>query len=1430
MGAGTSAEQVADKEEQAEQSNDLEQLQQDSQAVEAAEDVKLLHKNGKIAILNGTSEGEETVEVIIEAEDFNGFQEEEVAKDVEQTEPAKVTLNGEQKENMEVVPSDAASKENTKEDGQAETSEINDLSPVSEEKVESPEQSNESQSSEVGFKKVFKFVGFKFTVKKDKTEKSEPVQLLTVKKDEAEVNGTTSQEEQIDAASPDKDQKEPETNDDVQQAESPNGPSPALESPVEILELEKEELQTQTNKEELDVEKDKKSPESPTNAVVTETSSPFRRFFTQGWAGLRKKTSFKKSKEEDPQEVEKHIKGEEQEKTEAPEPVKEEGGAVKEEGEAAPEPVKDESEAAPEKVEEPVPEESSKSATEEPKSTNEANAQISPEEIQADKVPSDQLQETVKADEGTVQITEEESIPEKINVAVSVSSEVEAETDTLEINPENQITDLVSPPSVEVTNESQSEVAPETKVSASEQSELCVSTESGDLEKVQEGITTEAELLSSQEKVKAQSSPLKKLFSSSGLRKLSGKKSKGKKDDDAKTDITGEPALPSSESPEAAEVDSGDSSPSSPDESAEASPTEKPVEEEPQADLEGEATSDGERKKDGITPWASFKKLVTPKRRPKRPSESDKEDEVEKVKTSTMSSTDSGGSVQNQEEAKETSEEQKLEKSTDENKKKADSSVSWDALICVGSSKKRARKTSDSDEEEVPKSQEECKKTDGEAEQTQEPESESPITSSQEQQAQESSSPDQVNSPTEGDGVSTWQSFKRLVTPRRKSKTKADEKPEETAAVSNPEQSTSEGEGSKDESWVSFKKLIPGRRKKRSDAKQEQTSPNADQPEHESAVEDSDEPAVVPLAEFDAAELEKVNAQESVAVSGPADGSGEQKESTEKHSDELVHAVTVTLIEGERAVTSLEERAPSWISAKVAETIEQEEETIKKIKTEITVEETVVLSTVSQVMAETQSTLINEVELTSEALTALEEAIETSCAEETTEMLSAVSQLGESIMSTEQATPVAEDDISVQTLQEQKQITDNILHAVAESAKLSLDVINSENVIAPPNIEDVVQETNTKQYTITLTKNAVAELVEEQKNVSTIVEEHIEEVIIKVTEKVTECVTTIQVKSDEIVSVPTLEQTNTVNDQETEYSSISAEEKIANLVSDAAFEESGEDLQNSAEVKVVEETLDSGKTEVLEEITVVSTSVSLLAEESKVDAPTTVDSGEEVHAEIGVPVSCALRATESIFVSSELQENATLASDLKHAEESAPTPAELKPKDVDPMPLEIEIHVATDRTLEEAAPVADKVEAKEGTFVPDEVRAKESDAVSFEVQAEESYVPPEVQTEEFVAEKCDAVPSEVQPEEGPHVLVEVKTQESDSMSCEMQAEKTAPVLPEVQTQETVHVTSVVEAEAAPVISAAEAEAAPVTSAVEAEEAAPVTSAVEAEEA
>ncbi|XP_063773979.1 A-kinase anchor protein 12 isoform X2 [Pseudophryne corroboree] len=1426
-------------------------------------DMELLHKNGKIAVMNGIGDDEVTVEAGILAEDVNGQQEEVLVVDVEQQEPASQILDMEPTENMAVVPNDTPSKDIAREDGQVDTTEATDTTVI--EEKESPEQPNESQSNEVGFRKVFSFVGFKFTVKKDKTEKSEPVQLLTVKKDEVEVNGTDNHEEPIDAADVGKTETQKETKDVDLQAESGDGSAEAAESPGETPN------ETQNKTEEAEVEKDQKSPESPTNTVVTDTSSPFKRFFTQGWAGLRKKTSFKKSKEEDPQEVEKHIKSEEEEKAEVPEALKAEEATEKETTENV-----------------PVPDDLSKSASGESKEYFKENIEnVAAEEPKPEESSSNEPEETIKSDEGIVTVnTERTSAPES-----NVLSEIKADADTLEAKYENQKAEEISdasPPPIEEINESLPIKASETEVLESQQPQLTSNTECAELEKSQEVITTEADLLSSQEKAKIQGSPLKKLFSSSGLRKLSGKKRKGKKEDDAK-EVTAEPAPVSPESSDAAEGDGGDSSPSSPDEAAETSPTAKELEDAPQnAETEEGTTSDGERKKDGITPWASFKKLVTPKRRPKRPSESDKEDEVEKVKTSTLSSTESAVencSVENQDETKENVEEQKLEKSTEENKKKVDSSVSWEALICVGSSKKRARKTSDSDEEEIHKSQEENKKIE-EVVQTVEIDSDSPITNSQEQQIQESSSPDQANSPTDTDGVSTWQSFKRLVTPRRKSRTRAEDKTEETAVVSIAEQSTSEGEAGKEESWVPFRKLIPGRKKKKSDGKQEHTLNNeTGQAVNEAVEDDYDEPAVVPLSEFDAAEQEKLDAQNSLEDSVPNDVFGEQQGSLEKPSEELIHAVTISVIEGERAVTSLEERSPSWISADVTDTFEHAkntEETVDRIKTEVTVEETIVFSTVSQVMSEAQHTLMNEMELTSEALTALEEAIENSCAEETTEMLSAVSQLGESIVSTEEATPVPEEDASMQNLEEQRKHTDNILHAAAEMAKLSVDALNAGNssiyIIndVPQNLQyevkaDILelQETPCLQKKIEVTSN----------------EKAIENAAISQMEQT---VKTVHSAANEQFVVHTF-----ADEQDKESISISTDEILL-----LTIEKNGGSLLISAEDQLVKEKLESDDVqgdkwlpsltrEQLEkslspieepatkqntdENVTVSTDihpeevVPLLKERQVEEYTALVAASTNEDPKIDAQISNVEESTEQVHESDEkkpehgvfgiikdLPMNVILASsaeqdkdflpDIQVQENNDTTLFEMKetvPVLPDGQVKEEAVHmlnalqkekcilVSTDVQFEESAPVSEELQAKESAPVSAEVHAEERTPVSAVTQAEES----SPVSAELQAQESAPVSAEVQAEESTPVPAGVQAEESTLMSAEVQAGVSAPASAEGQVEESAPVSAKVHAEdSAPVSAKVHAEdSAPVSAKVHAEESAPVSAEAHAEE-
>ncbi|KFQ98001.1 A-kinase anchor protein 12, partial [Nipponia nippon] len=396
----------------------------------------------------------------------------------------------------------------------------------------------------------------------------------------------------------------------------------------------------------------------------------------------------------------------------------------------------------------------------------------------------------------------------------------------------------------------------------------------------------------------------------------------------------------------------------------------------------------------------------------------------------------------------------------EEPKRKVDTSVSWEAFICVGSSKKRARKSSSSDEETEHKLGQESEKIE-ESGQSKETATDAILTSSQESdQGQGNSSPEQAGSPSEGEGISTWESFKRLVTSRRRSKTRMEERTEDSVVGSSLEHSTSDGEPGKDESWVPFRKLMAGRRKKKSDGKPEPTHlKQARDDMAETTEEDSDIPAVVPLSEYEAAEQEKIEAQqakdaEAMRERALEEERAEKLEETlriEQAHEGLVHAVTVTVVEGERAVTSIEERSPSWISAALTECIEQakeeeEKETEKTFESDVIVEEAVVAA---KTVAETgkdisDDTTASELEPSSEAVTALEETAGASCAEETmevslaeetTEMVSAVSQLLETPDTTEEVTPVQEVEATEQNLKELDKQTQKVLHEVAERVK-----------------------------------------------------------------------------------------------------------------------------------------------------------------------------------------------------------------------------------------------------------------------------------------------------------------------------------------------------------------------------------------------------------
>ncbi|CAB1340086.1 unnamed protein product [Coregonus sp. 'balchen'] len=751
-----------------------------------------------------------------------------------------------------------------------ESPDVNNITAAEEKEVE--EKSGEA--NEVGFKKIFKFVGFKFTVKKDKNEKTDPVQLLTVKDKDMEEGETSGSEETKEEAT----NAEEEVKSEEEKATEPETAiididATPVDVPSESVDGKAAEVIREEATDGAEEGATEKEPEDPaaTNPPGQEsTQSPFRRFFTQGiFFNLRKKASIKKPKEEEPKEkaAEEEIK--EGEKTAE--------AVVEEDGEKAKEVV-----------------------------------------------------------EGEVKEVEPVTTPEE------AKPESSPETETAEA------------PVEEIKEEVQAEVVVET-------SEVCISDNAKPAEeKVEEAVeadnapvkvTTEAELLSSQEKVKAQGSPLKKLFTGAGLKKLSTKKQKkDKKDAESKLTESGEQAAELQTSTDSAEVQKPDSGASSPEESGEHALGVEAAQAEASQEADGEVTSSDEgKKKDGIMPWSSFKKLVTPKKRVKRPSESEDEATGEKAKSATLSSTESAVFVEKEkekepeptEEDPKTEATEKLEGSTEESKRmKMDTSVSWEALMCMGGNKKRTRKTSDSEDEET-KIEEEAPQAGEEQAKT----AESPLGSSREADQENTvSSPEPSTSPAAGE--SPWDTLKRLVTHRKKPK--AEDKTDESGA----EPVVSDSEIPKEDSSFSLRKLIPGRRKKK------QLSSDLG-----SGEEDSDTPAVVPLSEYDNEHA--------------------------KTKEEAEFEMTVETVDAKEAApitqaqSSTEERSPSWISATAV--VENLQEIPHDQLSDIPEEGAATPKSADTTLAE------DIVEQTSEAVTCLEQKPELSVAEVTAEMIPAMS-------------------------------------------------------------------------------------------------------------------------------------------------------------------------------------------------------------------------------------------------------------------------------------------------------------------------------------------------------------------------------------------------------------------------------------------------------
>ncbi|KAG1946562.1 A-kinase anchor protein 12 [Pimephales promelas] len=326
--------------------------------------------------------------------------------------------------------------------------------------------------------------------------------------------------------------------------------------------------------------------------------------------------------------------------------------------------------------------------------------------------------------------------------------------------------------------------------------------------------------------------------------------------------------------------------------------------------------------------------------------------------------------------------------SPQESKKKSDTTVSWEALICGGSSKKRARKTNENETED--KGEENEKTTD------------SPLGSSFEGDYDHlTSSNEQTGSPAEGEMRSTWKMFKKMVTPKRKVR---------TGESSTPEQIPSDSEMNKDDSF-SKKKLIPGHKKRKSEARQEQTSSDEAARDNETDDEDDETPAIIPLSEYEIIEpesLKEVNEQR-VEITIEHEKPEMALQVLEKDTSNDKIAATISSNTGPTVIHGLSEdfeELTDFVS---------KHQQLSDIPEEGIIEESIV-TPVSSAEWTTQDDTLSEdiVELTADAVTAPEPASEQFIGDDTTEMVSAVSQLTESPWTSGHVTPVSA-EYSVQT-------------------------------------------------------------------------------------------------------------------------------------------------------------------------------------------------------------------------------------------------------------------------------------------------------------------------------------------------------------------------------------------------------------------------------
>ncbi|XP_008285694.1 A-kinase anchor protein 12, partial [Stegastes partitus] len=540
-------------------------------------------------------------------------------------------------------------------------------------------------------------------------------------------------------------------------------------------------------------------------------------------------------------------------------------------------------------------------------------------------------------------------------------------------------------------------------------------------------IVTESEILSSQEKVQA--SPMKRLLSGSSLKRRS-KKQRGRKLSDGKLSDSGEHSSDNfMSSTESADNPREDSS--------------------PQSSTEATGEEDG--------PWASFKKLMTPKKRAKGSS--------------------SGPEEAQGHEAKPSEGEQASDQSAEEGRKRKDSSVSWEAVLC-GSGRRRSRKTSDS-EDEAPQNDDADNKQDSGTKQG----TETPLESSNEVHEDLASPLKQAGSPPEGDGGSTWKSFKKLVTPKRKAK-------DENESRDNIH---SDSEITQDDSSFSIKKLLPGRKKRKSDERQDQVSSDEAEKEAASGDEDSETPAVVPLSEFETAETGvQIQTQADIESYAPKELEDKLQQDLPHDKAEPVIPCDNQQIEAEK-VPKKEEALKSEGSTAPGTDEEADEDSISKhqqlsdITEEGAITDTMATPASTNEEAARDDTIAEDlIEITSEAITA-PEPVDVTLADET-EMISAVSQLSESSKTSGNTTPVPTEHDDKDTELLLQNVAENISKS-PEAAPVCSEQPSSERIVgsdAPIELAATAQTESVSDANDAMSTDIVSEVPTEEFNTAEI--------------------------------------------------------------------------------------------------------------------------------------------------------------------------------------------------------------------------------------------------------------------------------------------------------------------------------------------------------